>query len=1092
VTVYRVNEIESNGRQQSDPAGTTLEGMNNSSTHVSRLRAGAFEGSGASSFRSLLEPSQTMVALISPSGRIFYISPDATEGLGYTGNSLVGESAFAIIHPDDAANLKQALADAAGPARSGCAELRFKHKFGEWLTLRCTTALLTGENPEWSMILVSACDPRADREPEHAVSESDGFFRSVFLSASVGVKVIDVQSGRLLQANPAFERMLGYDIDELRSRPFEQFIHPDDLALVGPLHAESSAGARDSFQVVQRYLCKDGSELCGRVTASLVRDADGEPRLAVAMVEDVGREHAAVEARRVAEERYRLIVETANEGIWILDVEGVTTFANAAMAAMLGTSVEELQGRSLLDFVHEEALPYVLESLERRRAGISEQLELQFRRGDGSTLHALVSARPLSNADGSHGALAMVIDISELHQSRQAVTARLHQLERIAELGRLILDGITLEDLLDRASAAVASALGVDFVSLLERLPDGRLRLIAGSGWEQGVVGTTIIEPDESQSAYQLISGKKRLIVEDLEREDRFTPPKGLLDRGVRSGLGCRIDGDDGPFGVIAAHTQESRIFSDDDANFLESVATKIGWVLRRDRSNALREAAEEELRDTAERFRMLADNAQDIVFRLRLDGNPGFEYVSPAIERITGFAPEEFYADPGLALKQTPAEDRQLLVTLRNDECLSPVLIHWNHPDGNLVWLEGRATYVRDGDGHLLAVEGVVRDVTERIMAEGSRRSLERQLHLAQKMEAVGRLAGGVAHDFNNLLLAMRGYGELALRRLGRHEDGAKSDIEEMLDAADRAAGLTRQLLAFGGRQVMHPQVLNLNDVVEEMDKLLQRLIGENIELVTIHTDQQVLVEADRSQLEQVIANLAVNARDAMADGGRLTIEVGTAEGDALFSVTDSGVGMDAETAARIFEPFFSTKGEHGTGLGLATVHGIVNQIGGTIEVVSELGRGTRIGISFPLSDFAPAPHASSPEEATGGAETILVVEDEPSVRTIVSVMLSDQGYNVLVAGGGQEALAAVASSPGSIDLVLSDLIMPGMSGRETADRIRELQPGVKVLYMSGYTDDTEIRVGALPSGTGFLQKPFGGQALADSVRSLLDQVAE
>jgi PAS domain S-box-containing protein len=672
------------------------------------------------------------------------------------------------------------------------------------------------------------------------------------------------------------------------------------------------------------------------------------------------------------------------------------------------------------------------------------------------------------------------------------VTARLHQLERIAELGRLILDGITLEDLLDRASAAVASALGVDFVSLLERLPDGRLRLIAGSGWEQGVVGTMVIEPDESQSAHLLASGKKRLIVEDLEREDRFTPPKGLLDRGVRSGFGCQIDGGDGPFGVISAHTRESRIFSDDDANFLESVATKIGWVLRRDRSNALREAAEQELRDTGERFRMLADNAQDIVFRLRVGDNQGFEYVSPAIERITGFAPEEFYADPDLVLKQTSAEDRRLLVTLRNDERSSPVLTRWNHPDGSLVWLEGRATYIRNGDGDLLAVEGVVRDVTERITAEESRRSLEQQLHLAQKMEAVGRLAGGVAHDFNNLLLAMRGYGELALRRLGRREDGAAGDIEEMLDAADRAAGLTRQLLTFGGRQVMHPQVLNLNDVVEEMDKLLQRLIGENIELVTVHPDHLVLVEADRSQLEQVIANLAVNARDAMADGGRLTIEVGTAEDEAILSVTDSGAGMDTETAARIFEPFFSTKGEHGTGLGLATVHGIVTQIGGMIAVVSELGRGTRIDISFPLSDSAPAPQPSPPEEATGGAETILVVEDEPSVRTIVSVMLSDQGYNVLVAGGGQEALAAIASSPGSIDLVLSDLVMPGMSGRETADRIRELQPSVKMLYMSGYTHDSEIRVGALPSGTGFLQKPFSGQALADSVRSLLDQVAE
>jgi len=413
----------------------------------------------------------------------------------------------------------------------------------------------------------------------------------------------------------------------------------------------------------------------------------------------------------------------------------------------------------------------------------------------------------------------------------------------------------------------------------------------------------------------------------------------------------------------------------------------------------------------------------------------------------------------------------------------------------------DATATPLRDPKGILKGSVHVLRDVTER-------KRVEEQLRQAQKMEAVGQLAGGVAHDFNNLLMAIIGYSDLLLARL-RDGDHLRKHIQEIKKAGERAASLTRQLLAFSRRQVLVPQVLDLNSVVSNMQKMLRRMIGEDIDLLTLPAPGLGQVKADPGQVEQVIVNLAVNARDAMPEGGKLTIETANAELDesytrghidvlpgpyVMLAVSDTGAGMDRETLSHVFEPFFTTKEEgKGTGLGLATVYGIVKQSGGHIVVSSEPGQGTTFKIYLPRIEAAgelPA-RGSTVEEMPQGTETILLVEDDAVVCKLVHEMLQSSGYTVLEASGAREALAVGERYvPRPIHLLLADVVMPEMSGPQLADRLGHVYPKMKVLYMSGYTDAAVMRHGKLNANAAYLQKPFAPEVLARRVREVLDAV--
>jgi PAS domain S-box-containing protein len=522
-------------------------------------------------------------------------------------------------------------------------------------------------------------------------------------------------------------------------------------------------------------------------------------------------------------------------------------------------------------------------------------------------------------------------------------------------------------------------------------------------------------------------------------------------------------------------------------------VGTQLGRVTERTR------AADEAVRESDARFRAIFERAAvgivitDLAGRVTASNSTFHDMLDYDDEELSGMAgtdlvhPEDAPATAALA-RELAAGTRDHYRTERRYVRL----------DGEVVWGRVAGSVLRGADGRPQFEVAMVENITDQKL-------LEEQLRQSQKMEAVGLLAGGVAHDFNNLLTVISGSTELLLGDAAGL-DPSRGRLQAIRTAADQAAALTRQLLAFSRKQVLQPKVLDLNIAVAETESMLRRLIGEHIELTTALDPELGVVRADPGQIGQVILNLAVNARDAMATGGRLTIETANLDLDEVearhrlalepgryvtISVTDTGHGMDEATQARIFEPFFTTKEQgRGTGLGLATVYGILAQSGGGIDVASAPGAGTTFTVCLPRLDEGAAEHeqpARVPRPARG-SETILLVEDETAVRTLFVDVLEAEGYSVLAADDVEDALRLGDAHGGPIDLVLTDVVMPGMNGPELAGRLLGARPALKVVFMSGYTDDAVARNGVLEPGAMFLQKPFSIDVLLRTVREVLD----
>jgi len=511
------------------------------------------------------------------------------------------------------------------------------------------------------------------------------------------------------------------------------------------------------------------------------------------------------------------------------------------------------------------------------------------------------------------------------------------------------------------------------------------------------------------------------------------------------------------------------------------------------------RERARQQLRTSEERFRQLAENIRE-VFWMRDPAEGRVLYVSPAYEVIWGRTCQSLYDSPGDWLAAIHPDDRQWVAQAAVRGVDGGGYDHEYRivrGDGTIAWIRDRAFPVRDAAGRLVSVVGVADDVTER-------RRLEEQIRQAQKMEAVGRLSAGIAHDFNNLLTVILGNGELTLSALpGGHEAGPF--VTEIIQTAKLAATLTGQLLAFSRQQVVEPGVLDVGAIVAEAESMLVRLLGEAVQLEMVVGAPGSLVRANSGHLIQVLLNVAINARDAMPSGGRLSIEVsnlhvGEPEGAlhpalsvgryVVIRMSDTGTGMTPEVQAHLFEPFFTTKpATKGTGLGMSVVYGIVKQWGGGIEVDSELGGGTTVRIYLPAVEGAAVAvsEAPQPSEAGVAAESILVVEDDERVRRMVVAALARAGYRVIEAVDGTEAIRLLDSAGSNIDLCLSDVVMPGMGGREVAEHIRARHPGLRMLFMSGYTDDTVLLEGVVRADVPFLHKPFTPEELLEKIRQVL-----
>ncbi len=747
----------------------------------------------------------------------------------------------------------------------------------------------------------------------------------------------------------------------------------------------------------------------------------------------------AERALRESEQRHRSLFEEAPVGIYRTTPDGRILFANPALLKILGLdSLEELYRRNLDEDGFEPG--YQRRSFKEilDREGEVRGLESAWTRRDGSVAYVREMARAVRGPDGTV----------------------------------LYYDG-TVEDVSERKRAEEAL-----------RASEARYRVL----FENAIEGIIAVEPASGRihffnPAVCTMFGYTAEEFRDLRLPDLHPP--GVL-QPVRADIEAVGRGEVGPYQIVPCRRKDGTLFQADiSGSTAELEGQRLVFGFFTDVTERIR--AEQALRESEARYRRIVEMASEGIWSV--DWKLRTTFVNDAFARMLGYAPEEMLGTPAQEFTfPEDLEEFQNHMSTRRKGISEQYERRFRRKDGGECWCLVSGTPVKDADGRFTGSFGMLTDITER-------RHLEEQLRQSQKMEAVGQLAGGVAHDFNNLLTVISGNSEMLLGHMAA-DDPFRANVADIRHAGERAASLTRQLLAFSRKQILEPKILDLNDIVAGTEKMLRRLIGEDIVLTCFLSPDPYRVKVDPGQMEQVIFNIAVNARDAMPKGGRLTIETlnmaGTAARSVLLSIRDTGCGMTPEVASRVFEPFFTTKGPgKGTGLGLATVYGIVRQSGGEIEVRSAPGTGTTFEILLPACEEAPAARVGSDARLRAvphGTETILLVEDEEAVRRIVKLVLEASGYAVLEASNGQEALEVARGLGRAIHLVVTDVVMPEMSGRELAERLRSQAPSLRVLFISGYTDDAVMRHGVVDRGEAFLQKPFSPLSLAKKVREVLD----
>ena len=1023
-------------------------------------------------------------------------------------------------------------------------------------------------------------------------------FRVAFETNPEAMTLSRLEDGVLVAVNQAFLRRQGRTESEVLGR--------SSVALGIWTHPEQRQRIMETLR--REGAVQDVDIQATRANGSVRTLAYSGRRLDIAGVAYVlGVSRDVTEARARAAERERLsrqlresedrlsrILSMMREGVWALDGDGMTTFANPRVGDILGTSHREMIGRSHLDFVPLENRAAAVRMRQEVMSGKELRQEFRHRMPDGSMRQLWSSLSPLRDAEGRVvGSIGVLLDVTDRKLAEDQLA---REKERLAVTLQSIGDAVIATD--DGGRVTVINAVA-------EQL----------TGWTSAeAIGRPLEE------VFRIFSEDSRLPVE--------SPVKRVLREGATVGLANHT--------ALVARDGRERAIADSGAPIRDPDGNVSGVVLvfrdqtEERQAERLRRQAEERIRNSERRYRLLADNAQDVIWTLDL-ATLRSTYVSPSVLRLRGYTPEEVLAQP-LEAAFTPdslAKVKELLATVGTaSEPRSHIGI-FDQPcrDGSVKHVELTTSVVKDRESSSTELIGVARDATARVAAEqalrenearfraliekstdmifvfdeekriqfwspsateclgwhadevmGKRlselglihpddrdaiaeatrgidaepqqmtrvaarhshkdgswrlvegmgrnlledpavrgivvnarditqqRRLEEQLRQAQKLESVGRLAGGVAHDFNNILTVILSCAEALKLDAEERRQANPEDVEQILSSSWRARDLTRQLLAFARKQIIAPVLLDLNEVTRFNEKLLRRVLGEDVTLVLALAPALWPVLCDQGQMEQVLMNLAVNARDAMPEGGTLTIETRNAvftEGEASESrgqgsewvqllVRDTGVGMGTEVKAHLFEPFFTTKPlGRGTGLGLATVYGIVSQNGGAIHVESEPGRGTTFEIRLARAAGVPAPGKQEDARAVGamtGTETVLVVEDDPQVRAVTVRVLGEAGYRVLVAGSGREALQIAWAQPGPIDLVVTDVVMPGLNAREMLNELRKSRSGLRALYVSGYAEDAIARHGVLDAGIDLLPKPYTPVTLLARVRKILD----
>jgi PAS domain S-box-containing protein len=890
--------------------------------------------------------------------------------------------------------------------------------------------------------------------------------------------------------SPSIFRLTGYTAEEIMQAPPNSFLPDEDQQRIRQELTTKLAYAQaypfekgETFHYEIQTRHKNGDEIWLEISANFNRDENGIPFEIVGITHDITARKKAEAAFAESEKLHRLIVENMQDSITLLDLNLNYIYQSPSEVRITGWAADEIRRIP----IHDQMTP---ESYALARKVMAEEFERE------------LSSEPVD----PHRKRVMELEVFSKAGTTiwEEVTASFYRNETGKPIGVLLCS----RNITERKKAQQAFAESEKrYRMIVENMHDTiwtmdlNLNYTYQSPSEIRVTGYTPEEimniPIDKVLTPESFTRASRLLADELEKELRGEPvdPK-------RSST----------FEVEIYHKNGGTILQEISASFNRDEQGKPVEIMLVGRDITARKKIEAALRESEKRYRMIVENMQDTI--TLLDMNLQQLYQSPSEIRVTGYTPEEIMKIP-IEQQITPESLERAMKVLSEEfekefssEPVDPhrsimIEVESYRKDGGTVWLEETVTFNRDESGKPIGILLSGRNITERKKAEQERDRLAAQLLHSQKMETVGRLAGGVAHDFNNMLNVILGYTDLARMRLPM-ENPIYSDLMEIEKAATRSRDLTAQLLAFSRKQIISPRVIDLNALISETQKAITRLIGEDIDLKFYPGDDLWAIKFDPVQIEQILINLAVNARDAMPQGGRLLLETSNIAIDAAFSeahlditpgnyvllnVSDTGTGIQKETIPFVFEPFFTTKDVgKGTGLGLATVYGIIKQNDGFISVSSEPGRGSAFKMYLPRTEEIATIHEKTYERpAAPGSGTILLVEDDEMVLKMVSNMLEALGYMVIATENPQDALSLCERAAAPIDLVITDVVMPQMSGKELRDKLTVLRPELKILFMSGYTSNIIAQHGVLEECTQFIQKPFSIHLLAEKVKQMI-----
>ena len=1017
-------------------------------------------------FLSLIENSSDLITVMSLDGTIHYESPSAERILGRKPLTHKSVNAFDFIHPEDRRRVKFYIKKSvAEPPLSVAIEYRYRHHNGSWCYLESVGRKV--EDPtKGKVIVVNSREISARKNSENALSESEEKFKAQYKNIPIPTYTWRKTAGDLvfIECNDAAREVTHWKADDLIGKNASAIYDhaPDVIFNLNKCFDERKSHSQNTLYTYRTT---------GETRNLEINYVYVPPDLVMAHTRDVTDSLKSAEYLAASEKRFKLAARATNDALWDRDLITDEIWLNDSFYDTFGYRRKEFKSEFEIwkKNLHPEDRERVIENLkdciDEGKSSWSE--EYRYRRNDGT--YADIYDRGYLMRDENGKPLRMIgamMDVTERKSAENAVRFQALLLDTVQQAviftdlnGKINYWNSYAEKIFEWTAAEASNQNALDLIlpkAARQQAEEVLTKLLQSKNWTGEIL---------------------------LQKRDGTRFPVQIVSSPVHNEFGQRI----GMLGILSDITERK-------------LAEKENLSLNT------------EIQTQRQRLNAIIANIPGVVWEAGLISDKSdrlVDFVSDYVEKMIGYTVEDWMSQPNFWLRIIHPEDRQH-VELELNSFLetrgkSVQQYRWIAKDGRTVWVETQMVLVADENGEPFSLRGISIDVSERRLVEEALQKSEEQLRQSQKLESVGRLAGGIAHDFNNMLTAINGYSDLILRELG-DDDSLRRKVLEIKKAGERSAALTHQLLAFSRRQVLQPKLIDLNKTINEMNQMLFRLIGEDIQLNIALSSQSSRVEADPGQLSQVILNLVVNARDAMPQGGELIIKTElvrfekepvaqfSPQTKATFvklSVIDTGIGIEDKIFEQIFEPFFTTKAVGaGTGLGLSTVYGIIKQSGGYIWVDSEPGEGAAFNIYLPYVEekVSENKERKPSEQFPHGTETILLVEDEEMVRNLTRRILEVCGYAVIEARNGIEALKYCEETGFKIDLLMTDVVMPQMDGRELSEKVAAVNPKIQTLFTSGYMNDRIMRLGVSGDAINFIQKPFAPDVLARKVREMLD----